>query len=245
MAIGDRRWRPAANNATRQGAFVSFPASAYLRKATSRAKSDVANKLVSMFLHDLSRKICASLKLSVTDGQYAMAVEAAFGSNCCDCYQPLEEDRTSVEHLDGMNRFRLGLHIPGNVILACKRCNGEKRRDDQLDQLTLAESGWESFLSHDSTRCGATCNTCRYWKIVWPDSLERAEKLKNARLKIATFRSQYPASLLWGRGSQTVLRQTADSLYRGCQEFAISQIRKTVDEAFSRLSEDTGRLVAL
>jgi hypothetical protein len=35
-----------------------------VRKATSRAKSDVANKLVSMFLHDLSRKICASLELS-------------------------------------------------------------------------------------------------------------------------------------------------------------------------------------
>src|SRR6266446_4664264 len=107
---------------------MSFPASAYLRKATSRAKSDVANKLVSMFLHDLSRKICASLKLSVTDGQYAEAVEAAFGSNCCYCYQALEKDRTSVEHLEGMNRFRLGLHIPGNVILACKRRRKASRR---------------------------------------------------------------------------------------------------------------------
>jgi hypothetical protein len=69
---------------------MSFPVSAYLRTATSRAKSDVANKLVSMLLHDLSRKICASLKLSITDAQYAGAVEAAFGSNCCYCYQPLE-----------------------------------------------------------------------------------------------------------------------------------------------------------
>ncbi len=58
--------------------------------------------------------------------QYAEAVEAAFGSDCCYCQQPLEKDRASVEHLEGMNRFRLGLHIPGNVILACKRCNGEK-----------------------------------------------------------------------------------------------------------------------
>src|ERR1035437_7826178 len=122
--MGNRCERPAEreeNNAARQGACMSFPASAYLRTATSRTKSDVANKLVSMFLHDLSRKICASLKLSITDAQYAEAVEAAFGSNCGYCYRPLEKDRTSVEHLEGMNRFRLGLHITGNVILACKR----------------------------------------------------------------------------------------------------------------------------
>jgi hypothetical protein len=224
---------------------MSFPVSAYLRTATSRAKSDVANKLVSMFLHDLSRKICGSLELSVTDARYAEAVEAAFGSNCCYCCQPLEKDRTSVEHLEGMNRFRLGLHIPGNVILACKRCNGEKRRDDQLDQLTLGECGWESFLSHDSTRCVATCNTCRYWRSVLPDPPERAEAMKNALQKIAAFRSQYPVSLQWGRGARTVLRQTVDSLYRGCQEFATNQIRKTVDEAFSNLSEDVGSRAAL
>jgi len=217
------------------------PVSACLRTATSRAKSDVANKLVSMFLHDLSRKICASLGRSVTDAQYSAAVEAVFGNNCSYCYQPLEKDRISVEHLEGMNRFRLGLHIPGNVILACKRCNGEKRRDDQLHQLTLAESGWESFLSHDSTRCGVVCNTCLYWRTVWPEATERMERMKNARQKIAAFRGQYPASLSWSRGATTVLRQTVDSLYRGCQEFATSQIRTTVDEAFCRLSGGTGQ----
>jgi hypothetical protein len=144
-----------------------------------------------------------------------------------------------------MNRFRLGLHIPGNVILACKRCNGEKRRDDQLDQLTLAEYGWESFLSHDSTRCGAKCNTCRYWRIVWPDPAERAESMKNARQKIEAFRDQYPASTRWSLGARSFLRLTVDSLYRSCQEFATSQIRKTVDEAFCRLSEDVGGHEAL
>jgi hypothetical protein len=194
-----------------------------------------------MFLHDLSRKISASLGRSVTDARYAEAVEAAFGRNCCYCSVPLEKDRTSVEHLEGMNRVRLGLHIPGNVILACKRCNGEKRRDDQLHQLTLAECGWESFLSHDSTRCAPTCNTCRYWKAVWPEPIERTERMMNARQRISAFRSQYPSSLKWSRGARATLRQTVDSLYRGCQEFATSQIRTTVDEAFSRLSEQAGR----
>jgi hypothetical protein len=224
---------------------MSFKASECLRTATSRAKSDVANKLVSMFLHGLSRKICALLELSVTDGQYAEAVEVAFGSSCCYCSQPLEKDRTSVEHLEGMNRFRLGLHIPGNVILACKRCNGEKRRDDQLHQLTLAECGWESFLSHDSTQCAATCKTCRYWSMIWPGPMERAERMKNARQRIAGFRGQYPASLQWSRSARTLLRPMVDSLYRGCQEFATGQIRTTVDEAFCSLSEDAGRYADL
>jgi hypothetical protein len=81
--------------------------------------------------------------------------------------------------------------------------------------------------------------------VVWPDPTERAEGMKNARQKITAFRSRYPASLHWSRGARTFLRQTVDSLYRGCQEFATSQIRKTVDEAFSGLSEEVGRHAAL
>jgi hypothetical protein len=69
--------------------------------------------------------------------------------------------------------------------------------------------------------------------------------MKNARQKIAAFRSQYPASLRWSRGARTFLRQTVDSLYRGCQEFATSEIKKTVDQAFSSLGEDVGRQTTL
>jgi hypothetical protein len=198
-----------------------------------------------MFLHELSRKICSSLELSITDAQYGDAVDTAFGSNCCYCYLPLEKDRTAIEHLEGMNRFRLGLHIPGNVILACKRCNSEKRRDDQLHDLTLAEFGWESFLSHDTTRCETDCMSCRYWKMVRPDPTERTENMKNARQKITAFRSQYPASLQWSRDARTLLKDVVDSLYRGCQEFATNQIRTTVDKAYSSLSENVGRRGAL
>ena len=152
-----------------------FPTSAYLQRATSRAKSDVANKLVSMFLHELSRKISNALQLSVTDAAYGQAVTAAFGSACCYCGRELEMVRAAVEHLDGMNRFRLGLHIPGNVIVACKSCNCEKRRDDQLVELVLAESGWESFLSHQSVRCTSNCKNCSYWHRVWPDAVQREQ----------------------------------------------------------------------
>ena len=51
---------------------MSFDTSAYLRRATGRAKSDVANKLVSMFLHDVSRRLCASLELKVSDPRYCL-----------------------------------------------------------------------------------------------------------------------------------------------------------------------------
>jgi len=188
-----------------------------------------------MFLHDLSRKITASLQLSITDAKYAEAVAAAFGADCCYCSRPLELDRAAVEHLDGMNRFRLGLHIPGNVIVACKRCNGEKRRDDQLTKLTLAESGWESFLSHDSRRCPTACPNCAYWRKLWPDAGQCVANMERARTKIIAFRARYPEFLRWSQRAQTYLRPIVDSLYHDCQEFAAAEIKKTVEEALSNL----------
>ena len=45
-----------------------------LRTATRRAKSDVANKLVSMFLHMLSRKLCEAWQLKIEDESYLAKV---------------------------------------------------------------------------------------------------------------------------------------------------------------------------
>ena len=64
-----------------------------------------------------------------------------------------------------MNRYRAGLHCPGNVLVACKMCNSEKRRDDSLRVLSLATSGWESFLSHDGTRCAAIASPAAIGKV--------------------------------------------------------------------------------
>jgi hypothetical protein len=135
-----------------------------------------------------------------------------------------------------MNRFRLGLHVPGNVIVACKRCNAEKRRDDQLPHLTLADSGWESFLSHDGSRCNASCKTCAYWRAAWPSNAERERHLRLAREKIASFRSRYTDSVEWSEQVVLRLRPAADKLYRDCQNFAASQIGRNINEALSALS---------
>lgn len=214
---------------------MTFDASAYLRRATGRAKSDVANKLVSMFLHEVSRKITSEFDLSVSDARYANAVAAKFGGNCCYCENTLESDRVAVEHPDGMNRFRAGLHIPGNVLLACKKCNNEKRRDDQIHHLTLASSGWESFLSHDSTKCDELCKTCAYWKSIWPDDSVRLKKLQHARLQIAEFRSDYAQFISASSGASPILRQQLELIYRDCQSFATSRISQAAEQVAATL----------
>ena len=131
-----------------------------LRSATRRAKSDVANKIVSMFLHELSRKIAEHWKFKIDGEEYEKLVREWFSNKCPYCSRPLADGQPVIEHLDGMNRYRAGLHVAGNVLVACKRCNGEKRRDDSAKTLSLAESGWASFLSHDGTRCASSCLTC-------------------------------------------------------------------------------------
>lgn len=214
---------------------MSFETAAYLRKATSRAKSDVANKLVGMFLHEVSRKISASLEMNVADSRYTDAVVAKFGINCCYCGRQLENDRAAVEHLDGMNRFRAGLHVPGNVIVSCKKCNNEKRRDDQRPELKLASSGWESFLSHDSTRCGSACQSCHYWKNLWPDDGQRAENLKSARDRIVEFRAGYAQAIQLSEKVAPLLHEQLEMIYRECQMFAMSRIKGAVEMVISNL----------
>jgi hypothetical protein len=209
---------------------MTFDTAAYLRRATARAKSDVANKLVSMFLHDVSRKLCGKLELSVNDSRYAESVSQIFGSACCYCGGTLERDRASVEHLDGMNRFRVGLHIPGNVIVACTQCNREKRRDDSRPTLVLAETGWESFLSHDATKCATTCNSCSYWKNIWPEENERVRNLRCAKERIAAFRAKYANYLELNAKARPKLAKSIDAIYRDCQHFATTRIKEAVEE---------------
>lgn len=153
-------------------------ATSKLQSATRRAKSDVANKLISMFLHELSRKLCGNGLLRVDSEQYMAIVRDTFHNRCPYCACDLALTTSIVEHLDGMNRYRVGLHVPGNVLVACKRCNSEKRRDDSQLTLTLAETGWESFLSHDSSSCSANCATCSYWASLFEEPSTRTDHLK-------------------------------------------------------------------
>lgn len=218
---------------------MGFDTARHLGRATARAKSDVANKMVSMFLHEISRRIVSEVGFRVTDPNYIQAVTDTFGNRCAYCRRPLEVNGTAVEHLDGMNRCRAGLHIPGNVVIACVTCNREKRRDDQAKSLVLAESGWESFLAHDSSKCSSSCNTCKYWASVWPGQDERQAMLLQSRDRITAFRERFFSVLHWSTQAHLHLRDHLERLYRECQDFATTRITALADDAFARMKIDS------
>jgi hypothetical protein len=210
-------------------------ATSQLRSATRRAKSDVANKLVSMFLHELSRRISQKWTIRVDGQEYEELVRRMFNNRCPYCFRDLADTVSVIEHLDGMNRYRAGLHVPGNVLVACRSCNGEKRRDDSLRVLLLAKSGWESFLSHDGSRCGSSCLTCQYWKRIWQDETERKLRLTENLERLRSFRRSF-------REFEEVLPSLAETLpglltklYSDCQTFAEAEI-KSLLERFEQIS---------
>lgn len=202
---------------------MTFDVAGALKKSTGRAKSDVANKLVSMYLHEVSRKACLAGGMSVSDARYSESVIAAFGRNCLYCLGELEPDRATVEHLNGMNRVSVGLHVPGNVAMACKTCNNAKRQDDQ--RLALAQNGWESYLLHDGSRCTANCRICGYWKRVLSEQ-DIPKSLASARERIHAFQQPYKQYVQWSENARGLLRQKIEKLYRDCQMFATMEIGK-------------------
>jgi hypothetical protein len=198
---------------------------ALLRSATRRAKSDVANKLISMFLHELSRRISETWPIKADSEEYAEIVRKSFSNRCPYCLCNLAETVPVVEHLDGMNRYRAGLHAPGNVLVACRKCNNEKRRDDSLRVLSLAKSGWESFLSHDGAQCSAACLGCLYWKGIWEDDVERRMRLNENLQRIRSFRSEFPEFEKALPSLTETLPALLTKLYSDCQTFAEMEIK--------------------
>ena len=201
-----------------------------LRTATLRAKSDVANKLVSMCLHEMSRRISQNWPLKGGSEEYERFVRERFSNQCPYCSRDLTISESVIEHLDGMNRYRAGLHVPGNVLVACRRCNSEKRRDDSLRILSLARTGWESFLSHDGTRCVASCLTCRYWASIWGDEAERKLRLSENLQRVRSFRdafSEFQQVLPSLMETQPAL---LTKLYTDCQTFAETEIKSLLEK---------------
>lgn len=183
-----------------------------------------------MFLHELSRKVCRSWGARVDSEEYGALVRERFGNRCPYCLRDLMAIASVIEHLDGMNRYRLGLHIPGNVLVACKKCNSEKRRDDARKVLILADSGWGSFLSHDGSRCTQPCATCRYWASIWADETERKLVLASNLEKIKSFRDEFPE---FGATMSTLMQTLPGGLtelYSDCQIFAETEINSMLQK---------------
>ena len=178
-----------------------------------------------MFLHELSRRISQSWAIRVDSTEYGELVRTQFNNQCPYCSRDLSNRVPVIEHLDGMNRLRAGLHVPGNVLVACGECNSEKRRDDSLKVLLLAKSGWESFLSHNGARCTSSCLTCRYWKGVWTDDSERSLRLTENMNRVRAFRRtfvEFESVLLL---LADILPEFLAKLYSDCQSFAETEIK--------------------
>src|SRR5207302_1587914 len=125
------------------------------------------------------------------------------------------------------------LHTPGNVLVACKVCNGEKRRDDSLRILLLPQSGWESFLSHDGARCEVSCQTCQYWKSIWENETERKQRLVENLDRVRAFRSGFRDFERVLPSLKQTLPGLLTKLYGDCQVFAETEIKtllKSLDE---------------
>ena len=213
-----------------------------LRTATRRAKSDVANKLISMFLHELSRRISEKWPIKVDGEEYERLVRGRFNNKCPYCSRNLADTASVIEYLDGMNRYRAGLHAPGNVLVARKLCNCEKRRDDSLRELLLARSGWESFLSHDGAGCAASCLTCLYCRRVWEDESERKLRLRENLERIRLFRSTFSDFERILPALAGTLPVLLTKLYSDCQTFAEMEI-KTLLKSFGGILDGTPGLV--
>jgi hypothetical protein len=183
-----------------------------------------------MFLHELSRRISQKWPIRVDGEQYEQLVRELFNNRCPYCRRDLADTVSVIEHLDGMNLYRAGLHVPGNVLVACRRCNTEKRRDDSLKVLSLAGSGWESFLSHEGAHCAASCLTCQYWKSIWVDEAERRIRLAENLERIRCFRRGFS-------DFERVLPTLAETLpvlltklYSDCQVFAEAEIKSLLEK---------------
>jgi hypothetical protein len=195
-----------------------------------------------MFLHELSRRISQNWPIKVDGEEYERLVRQRFNNQCPYCSREVASTTSVIEHLDGMNRYRAGLHVPGNVLVACKKCNSEKRRDDSLKTLSLARTGWESFLSHDGSHCDASCLTCQYWKSVWADEAERRVRLSENLQTIRSFRNAFPEFERALPFLIQALPALLTKLYSDCQTFAETEIQALL-ERFERISKsDSTRL---
>jgi hypothetical protein len=182
-----------------------------------------------MFLHELSRRMSRTWRMTADSENYEKIVRERFENRCPYCSCDLANTVTVIEHLDGMNRLRVGLHLPGNVLVACRRCNNEKRRDDSLLVLSLARSGWESFLSHDGSRCARACRTCLYWKEIWVDEAERKLRLSENLQRLRLFRSSFSEFEQTLPSLTDTMPALLTKLYADCQDFAEREMESLLD----------------
>ena len=193
----------------------------------------MAQKLIAMCLHEVSASLVRERPyLRVEAPEYEAHVRRAFGGACVFCGDGLTRD-LHVEHLDAMNRVRAGLHIAGNVVLSCKRCNWAKRADDQGKSSFTGDHGWEHFLRHTGAECQIGCGTCAYWAERLPRATDRVLVLASTRERLTAFRAPYHLAAI--RVASLEMVQELESVYRLWQEQAFSTTASFTQALLPRL----------
>jgi hypothetical protein len=96
-----------------------------------RAKSDIANMAIRIFLQDMGRAYDAERQLPPYSGRkHFPTVRQFFEDRCCYCGVSFDTTAAHQDHLIPVNKTDLGLHAWGNVVPACQDCNAKKHGAD-------------------------------------------------------------------------------------------------------------------
>jgi hypothetical protein len=104
----------------------------------ARARSDIANMAVRIFLQEIGADYDRQRDLPPFQDKDFKTVKEFFGNRCCYCDADFDVAQDAVQdHLEPVNRTDLGLHAWGNVVPACRDCNAKKHGGN-----------WKDFIIH-------------------------------------------------------------------------------------------------
>jgi 5-methylcytosine-specific restriction endonuclease McrA len=93
----------------------------------AKAKSDIANTAVRIFLQDFGAAYDEARALPrYVKSKHFNEIKAFFGGRCCYCGMDLGAGGVQ-DHLVPLNRSSLGLHAWGNIVPSCGPCNAFKQ----------------------------------------------------------------------------------------------------------------------
>jgi hypothetical protein len=95
----------------------------------AKAKSDIANTAVRIFLQDFGAEYDEMRDLpKYAKRKHLPEIKAFFGDQCCYCGVEFGSGQPAVQdHLVPLNRTDLGLHAWGNIVPSCAGCNAAKQ----------------------------------------------------------------------------------------------------------------------
>jgi HNH endonuclease len=125
----------------------------------ARAKSDIANMAIRIFLQDMGRAYDEERGLPPYNGRkHFPIIRAFFEERCCYCGDELGAT-VNQDHLIPVNKTDLGLHAWGNIVPACQGCNSAKHGSDWRDFI-VERAGTNARERHAKVR--AFINEYRY-----------------------------------------------------------------------------------